>query len=648
MNNGNGRKTWQLSKHIALWLVSLATLTSAMGSAWANPLVLDAREAYRTNDQAALIAYADSLKKDALGAYPHYWLVSRQIEQQNEAGVAAFLSENEGTYLAERLRGEWLRAVGKRGDWATFRRELPKLRDIGATDLKCYNYSARFDAGDKRALDEARQELWLTAKDMPPACDALFQALIDNRAILESDFWDRIQLALESNAQGLVRHLSRSLNQEISAATLSGIVANPAKYLENPPMSTRLDRELVVFAISRQARVDLDKALAQVERYETALGREAKYAWRILGVAGARNLNDRALNWFERSGDYPYTDTQREWRVRAGLRAGNWRDVLNQIQSMSASYRQITTWRYWEARALAATNKSAEANRIFANLAANDDYYGLLSRERLGQMLTVPEKNYQVSNQDWRRVAENASLQRAVLLYEMDLKAEASREFNWGLRGADDPLLLAAAEQANAIGWYDRSVAAAERTKSLHNYSLRYPTPFRGAVRKYSQEVGLDEAWVYGLMRQESRFVTNARSVVGASGLMQLMPATADWVGKRVGVRYTPAALTNPDTNIQFGTYYLKHVQDRLSGSALLATAGYNAGPNRGRNWQAEIPLEAAIYVDTAPFLETREYMRKVMANAYIYGRLLQNNKQTLSERMGVVAARNPQVIEGP
>ncbi|MFN3587663.1 MAG: lytic transglycosylase domain-containing protein, partial [Moraxellaceae bacterium] len=216
-------------------------------------------------------------------------------------------------------------------------------------------------------------------------------------------------------------------------------------------------------------------------------------------------------------------------------------------------------------------------------------------------------------------------------------------------RGADARLRLVAAAAANQAGWYDRAIFAADRTKQMHNYNLRYLAPYREVTRGYAQELGLDEAWIYGLIRQESRFVTSARSGVGASGLMQLMPATAQWVANRVGLKYHAGMVNEVGVNVRLGTYYMRHVLDSLSSQPVLATAAYNAGPGRARQWQpVDRSMEAAIYVESIPFLETRDYVKKVMTNAVAYSQVFGQNRLTLTERLGIIPPRNPQPVEGP
>jgi soluble lytic murein transglycosylase len=218
---------------------------------------------------------------------------------------------------------------------------------------------------------------------------------------------------------------------------------------------------------------------------------------------------------------------------------------------------------------------------------------------------------------------------------------------NWftiGSKDFDDKQLLSAAVLAERNDWYERAIETAERTVMLHDFGLRYPAPYRKLVQDYAQQVGLDEAWIYGLVRQESRFVHTARSSAGASGLMQLMPATARWVAKRLGINGHHRTLTETvDTNIGLGTYYLRQVLDSVDNHVVLASAGYNAGPRRARDWAASRPLEGAIYIETIPFAETREYVKKVMNNTLYYARLFHQTDLSLRSRLGVVPAKSAQ-----
>jgi soluble lytic murein transglycosylase len=169
--------------------------------------------------------------------------------------------------------------------------------------------------------------------------------------------------------------------------------------------------------------------------------------------------------------------------------------------------------------------------------------------------------------------------------------------------------------------------------------------PHKKAVVERSKAIGLDPAYVYGLIRQESRFVVEAQSGVGASGLMQVMPATARWTAKKIGLTgFKAKQLNDSETNIAIGTGYLKLVLDNFDGSMPMAAAAYNAGPSRPRAWRGQSgspSLEAAIWAETIPFNETRDYVKKVLANTTIYAAMLSGKTQSLKARLGKVGPRD-------
>ena len=128
-----------------------------------------------------------------------------------------------------------------------------------------------------------------------------------------------------------------------------------------------------------------------------------------------------------------------------------------------------------------------------------------------------------------------------------------------------------------------------------------------------------------------------AKSGAGAQGLMQVMPATAALIARKTGMDSNDLYTT--EGNIRMGTWYLADARNNLQGSEVLATAGYNAGPGRARKWQGQ-PMEGAIYAETIPFNETRDYVKKVLANSVYYANILGEPKTSLKQRLGTVPAR--------
>jgi soluble lytic murein transglycosylase len=308
---------------------------------------------------------------------------------------------------------------------------------------------------------------------------------------------------------------------------------------------------------------------------------------------------------------------------------------------MSAEQQQEGAWRYWKGRALKEKSILVEANKILGPLSTERHYYGWLALEELDSVMNSPQLQYTPSEIEVTAIASQPAIKRAFELQKLDMRWEAKAEWVWATRDFDDKQLLAAAEYAQRQKWYDVAISTADNTKQLHDFNLRYPTPYRDLFRAAAVNENVDEAWIYGLTRQESRFMHYAKSGVGASGLMQLMPATAKWAAQRMGLSdYTHDMIHDLKFNVGIGTYYMRYTLEVMNGQAVMATAAYNAGPSRARRWIADEPLEAAIYVETIPFGETRSYVQKVMANAQIYAPRLGLPVQSLKARMGTVPGR--------
>jgi soluble lytic murein transglycosylase len=310
---------------------------------------------------------------------------------------------------------------------------------------------------------------------------------------------------------------------------------------------------------------------------------------------------------------------------------------------MQAKQSEEGAWRYWKARALKERaiqepKLQAEANAIFSKLSTERHYYGWLAADELESVMGSPDEPYTISENEVTAIASLPAIKRALELQRLDLRWEAKAEWVWATHNFDDKQLLAAAEYAARQKWYDIAIITADNTKQIHDFSLRYPTPYRDLMRSSANSENIDEAWVYGLTRQESRFMHYAKSGVGASGLMQLMPTTAKWAAKRMGMySYSNDKIHELSTNINIGAYYMRYILDLMGGQAVMATAAYNAGPSRAKRWMASEPLEAAIYIETIPFSETRNYVQKVMANATFYAPRLGTKIQTLKSRLGVI-----------
>jgi soluble lytic murein transglycosylase len=170
-------------------------------------------------------------------------------------------------------------------------------------------------------------------------------------------------------------------------------------------------------------------------------------------------------------------------------------------------------------------------------------------------------------------------------------------------------------------------------------YALRFPLASQDGLVPEAQQAGVYPAWAYGILRAESAWMNDARSGANARGLMQLVPATAELVAKRNGLNWGGAeTLYDPTVNIALGTRYLAQMAARFNGSPWLASAAYNAGPNRVDQWlAARGTLAPDLFVASIPFKETREYVARVMAFSVIYDWRLNSAVVPLATRMNAI-----------
>ncbi len=629
---------------------SFAVLLFASCAALAAPddeVFFDAREAFQRGDIARLDRLARQLGDDyPLAPDVQYWQLRSRLADLSADEIQNFLARYDGSLVADRLRADWLRQLAKEGDWTGFLREYPQLTTEDP-ELVCFAYQARLARGESGILMQARP-LWFAAQVLPESCLPLFELMFKKDILAVEDIWTRIRLVLEignlSGARTLLRYLPSA--QRPDPKTLDSISRQPQRYLDRSPLllKTRAQRELAIYALYKTAESWPQGAADRLRKIGKELpDAEREYAWAQIASCAARNLHPDALAWFGNAGN-SFNDRQLTWRARAALRAGNWNEVLAAIEAMSPAEYKWPQWRYWKARALSALGRQSEANALLAPLSNQFNFYGQLAAEELGTSISTVPQTYRPDDDEIEAIAKEPGIVRALTLYDIGLRYEGALEWKWAAKDYEDKQLLAAAELASRSQWYERAIDTAERTVLLHDFGLRYPTPYREVVQDYASQLDLDEAWIYGLVRQESRFVHTARSTAGASGLMQLMPSTARWVAKRLGLNGHHATLTTTaDSNIVLGTYYLRQMMDLLDNQIVLASAGYNAGPRRAREWIADRPLEGAVYIETIPFVETREYVKRVMNNTLYYARLLRQTGPGLRERLGTIPARTLQ-----
>jgi soluble lytic murein transglycosylase len=623
---------------------SLLTTSLPACSQPGDDAIVEAREALKRRDGNRLAALRASAvaERHPLAMWVDYWQLNNRLFAASTEEVAAFYKRWPGTYVEDRLRNDWLLELGRRRDWKALAADYPRFRMNDDREVSCYALLA--DHLEGKDVRTAARAAWFNQREADDGCALLGTTLYDAKLLNEDDAWRRARLAIDGNKPRAAK-LAAALVSPRAGDDTGTLVDKPDRYLATLNPRTRQERELATLALMRLAANDPDAAAAALRaKWETLLPPElAAWAWAAVAKQAAIKLLPDASDHYQRAAllaakttaEIDWADDTLAWKARAALRANEgkprWQQVVQAINAMNPAEQRDSTWVYWKARALQALAKdssepeamAAQAHEMLSSLIGQLNFYGALAAEDLGQPIALPPVPLPPTDAEHQAAAREPGLVRALQLIAIGLRNEGVREWNFTLRGMDDRALLAAAQLACDREVWDRCINTSDRTRNEVNLAQRFPTPFRREMQARSRETGIDPAYVYGLIRQESRFVMDARSGVGASGLMQIMPATARWTARKIGLPFSQDMITDRDTNLKLGTQYLRLVLDDFEGSQVLAAAAYNAGPSRSRRWREGPRLETAVWAENVPFNETRDYVKKVMSNATIYAALL-------------------------
>ncbi|MBL8352404.1 MAG: transglycosylase SLT domain-containing protein [Burkholderiaceae bacterium] len=667
-------------------LAALVALAAAAlpqrAAAQASPLdgmVVEAREAARKRDRAALAAARAAMQagQHPLTPWVEYWDLSSRLGEAQVAEVEAFYERWAGSYVEDRLRNDWLKELGRRRDWAALAKDYPRFRMNDDREVSCWWLFTEHLAG--KDVTDAARAAWWAQRDNDDGCNLLATAMVDSKRFSADDVYRKALLSVEAQRPGAAK-TALGLLPNVASRDGAEAIDNPARYLKRRLLGpSHAAQELRLLAVVRLAGSDVDAAVAEMSPNDLLLRpAQAAWGWATIGRQAAVKLSADAAGHYRRAlGLLPqpgvrellrhadgsrtpgWTDETLAWGVRATLRsappAQRWPQVLRLVDAMSATEQRDPAWTYWRARALAATAREgaegdaqrAEARRQLEAIAGSLSFYAKLAAEDLGQPAALPPAPAPLSAAERQAAATHPGLGRAMQLVQLNLRDEARREWNFSLRGMGDRELLAAAQLACDRSDWQLCINTAERTRGEFDTRLRYPMPFAEDITDAAKAAGLEPALVFGLIRQETRFMPQLKSSVGAAGLMQVMPSTARYVAKKIGLPWTnPALISDPATNLKLGTAYLKMVLDDLGGSQPMAAAAYNAGPGRPRRWREGPTVETAVWAENIPFNETRDYVKKVMSNAAVYASLL-DDRQPPQLRARLGASIGPREANG-
>jgi len=614
-----------------LWFVGLFVVPGGIDLVDSEAALLQQRKAFlqaehyiqqhRDDDYHTI---AESLKGYALYPYLQYQWLGEHL--QDQSAVLQFLHDHVHTRYASSLHDKWLKHLGQSRDWVTFLRHYKPAED---QTLQCYWVLAVLQQNQRILAEPKARELWSSGQSLPDACEtAFFELFHEDRELL----WQRFRNALLRDNQALIDALVSHFDDterrraeswltvhrqpKMVAAAVdwkhqdaeAGILFAHAiqRWLDDSPLEALKvwDDEQAGFILAPERRAEVEKALAMALAVRHDIGAYDRLA--------ALPIKD---------------DVSREWRVRAALLLQDWDKVLVAIEDLAPAQRQQDKWRYWQARALAATNQAQTAHSVFAQVAKERSLYGFLAADRVGAAIDWRDKPLVIDTHELARLQARDEFQAFAELKALQRITEAKRQWRHAINHLPANELPLAAKLAQY--WQAPALAISTIAKAgiWDDLDLRYPLHHLDAVERQARERHLEPTVILGLIRQESAFDATAESGVGAKGLMQLMPATAQEIATQEHLPWSDQTLLfEPALNIQLGSAYLAKLLKRFDGHYLPAIASYNAGPNRVRQWWAnDRALPGDIWMETMPYKETRNYVAMVVSNALIYQRRLPN-----------------------
>ncbi|ARN76471.1 hypothetical protein BST96_17095 [Oceanicoccus sagamiensis] len=581
----------------------------------------------------------------ALADYPLYpYLLQAQLKRDLRKlpyqEVDQFLTDHGNSVSGKQLRKSWLKTLAQKKQWPEYIRYFD--HKVSNNELKCWHIEAMHQTGHQQLALNQTAAIWVSGKSQPDACDPVFKRWQQAGLNTDALTWQRINLALANNNTLLARYLSKRASPELKPYTrrLISVHRSPTRLKKTSDFkpANPYNTDIIYHGLKRLAPRDRHLATDLWIDYRGSVDFSAEQHSAIRDKIARQVIasgKDNALQWLITHDPNAEDSYLMEWRIRIALRQQQWSQADHWITLLPEDLRASSRWRYWQARTWQLQDKHHEASQfILQQLAGERNYYGFLAADLIQQRYgfnhsDLPSGPLQLP------VDQAPEVIRAQQFYQMGELISARREWYAATQTFDQDQLLAATNIAHQWGWHQQAINTTIKANHWNDLSVRFPLAYQNNMIDSAKLTTINPEWLYAIARQESAFAHDAYSSAGARGLMQLRPATAKQVAKRIGVPHRKTDLFRAEHNITLGSNYLKHLLDDFEGNRILATAAYNAGPHRVRKWlknQTET-LPHDIWIETLPFHETRNYVQNVLAFSVIYGHRLGIESPLIAEQ---------------
>ena len=602
----------------------------------------EAKKLLRNGNIKQFIAVSESIRNYPLYPYLRYNYLNPRLHNVKSSEIELFLQQYNTFPLAEALRTKWLKHLARTGQWQTYYDNYTPQNDAV---LQCYQLQARIKTGNQTYLLEDIRSLWLSGKSQPSECDPAFALLIKSDLMNQELVWGRIRLAMENGNTGLVNYLRKYLDESRSmwASRWVEMHHNPDKGTKDPVFNdNEIAREILIHGINRLAKININTAISRWDKLKESYDfsqKELSETNRLIAVKAAQKNHPRTIELLDNISNYYVDDDVFHWRLITALENNDWQTLYKWTNGIVPFGDMELRWKYWHGRALEKLGNTEEAMKVFTSISRQRDYYSFLAADRIGQKYILAHAPLPDNQEEKAKIASMPGIIRANELKEIGENLQARREWHHALNFMTTYQKEIAATVAKDWGWYDRVIFSMGSAHSYDDLVLRFPLQFREVIDKNIEKLNLDSGWVYALIRSESAFMEDARSPAGALGLMQVMPQTGSQTARSMGwKKFSKNDLLIAEKNVPIGSTYLKQMLKMFNDNKILATAAYNAGPHRVKNWKAKDKcIDPDIWIEKIPFNETRKYVRRVLFYASIYDWRLQQEITPLQKRMAII-----------
>lgn len=579
---------------------------------------LDAERSLKSRDYATFKLRLQALDHP-LKPYLESDYIRRYFYKRPEQKIQAFLSQHAASPAATQLSNSWLYYLARKGDWKRFTQFYEPSNRLS---LRChYTYALHKTSRQFEAITEG-QRLWLLGDPLPKACDKVFQHWKRKGLLSQDLIWQRFLKSVDKRHYRLARYLQKQLsnNYQVHAKLVRALWRRPWNILNNDQVAQLPGdaRYLLAKRSIQRQKTTIDPHHPIMNFFNEQQLNQIKQSTLL---AMASKGEEDAFFWYQQASKQNLIDIEMEQAFLQGaVQNSNWFVYTHLFKLASNEIKGDSQWQYWQGRALQMMGANENNVRYYLHEAAKHrDYYGFMASQQLGQKANMNHQSIDIAPSTIQSVRLNDSVKRALALYDLNRIPQARREWLHAMEQHDSDERLAMALVAGRHGWADRAIMTLANVRNWDDLQLRFPLAHIDEFSKAAQKNHINQNWIYGIARQESAFMHDARSSAGATGLMQLMPATARGISRQMRVRYNHRHLIQPEYNINLGSGYLKQLAKRFNNNKVLATAAYNAGPTNVKRWLKRHQGPIDQWIENIPFSETREYVKRVLTYSVIY-----------------------------